>query len=141
MTAPRRRWFAFSLRTMFVGIALLSLPVGYVCRQWHIVQRRARIIEWLEVQPDVDISWAPDMTTHDPHAAFNAVTDWQALKVCDGDKNDYPNFFRVLWLGDRHIGVLALGPSPRPSYCSRACITEIFPETTVFSLRDEDHAR
>jgi hypothetical protein len=29
MTAPRRRWFAFSLRTLFVAVALLCCWLGY----------------------------------------------------------------------------------------------------------------
>ena len=29
MTPPRRRWFAFSLRTLFVGVAVLAVPPGW----------------------------------------------------------------------------------------------------------------
>src|SRR4051812_25193743 len=45
MTAPRRRWFSFSLRTMFVAILVLSLPLGYFGWQLQVVRERRAVLE------------------------------------------------------------------------------------------------
>ena len=139
MTAPSRRRCAFSLRTLFVVVAVVACPLGYVCQQWQLVRNRAKIIEWLEAQPDVDIWWAPDMTTHDPPPAFAGVTDWEAIKVKEGENSAYPGILRRR-LGDRDIGSLSLGPTPRPDFCSCDRIKALFPEAWIFSLRQDDRA-
>jgi hypothetical protein len=45
---PRRRWFQFRLRTLLVGVVLLSIPCAYVANQWRIVAARRN---WLEQHP------------------------------------------------------------------------------------------
>ena len=40
MTAPKRRWFRFSLRTLFLSLALLSLLFGWVA--WNLKWKRER---------------------------------------------------------------------------------------------------
>ena len=109
----------------------LHIPTGPVVRD------RATIIGWLESQGDIDIWLAPEMTTHDSPPAFNSVTDWDAIKVREGDKTDYPGLFRRC-LGDKDIAILALGPTQRPDYCSCRRIRSLFPETTIYSLRQDD---
>jgi hypothetical protein len=37
---PRTRWFAFSLRTMFVGVTLLATSLGWVCYSLNWVRER-----------------------------------------------------------------------------------------------------
>jgi hypothetical protein len=39
-TPPRRRWFQFSLRTMFVVVALAAVPLGWASRQYEIARER-----------------------------------------------------------------------------------------------------
>ena len=62
MATPPRRWFAFRLRTLFVVVAVLALPLGWVAysldriRQRHVVMetewRHARWCDWTpEEQP------------------------------------------------------------------------------------------
>jgi hypothetical protein len=44
----RRRWFQFSMRTMFVVVTLLAIPMGWVTWEWSFVQERNAIKERLE---------------------------------------------------------------------------------------------
>ncbi len=43
--SPRRRWHQFSLRTLLIGVALLSVPFAYVAHEYQIVAARKA---WLE---------------------------------------------------------------------------------------------
>jgi hypothetical protein len=45
MTAPRRRWFRFSLRTLFVVVTAFGIWLGW---QLHVVRERAAIRAWAE---------------------------------------------------------------------------------------------
>lgn len=40
MTAPRRRWSAFSLQTLFVVVALLATPLGWVAYSLNWIRQR-----------------------------------------------------------------------------------------------------
>jgi hypothetical protein len=42
MTAPRRRWFAFSLRTPFVLVTVLACWIGY---QLHWIRQRHKLLD------------------------------------------------------------------------------------------------
>jgi hypothetical protein len=48
MTAPKRRWFRFSLRTMFVVVTALCIWL-VVHEKW--VKDRARVLRWLDQFP------------------------------------------------------------------------------------------
>lgn len=47
-TSPRRRWFRFSLRTMFVLVTLVAATIGWLGREWRIVQVRKAILREIE---------------------------------------------------------------------------------------------
>ena len=47
MTAPRRHW-SFSLRTLFVVVAMLALPLGWVGSQWRLVNVRRALRQELD---------------------------------------------------------------------------------------------
>ena len=40
---PKRRWFRFSLRTLFVVVTLAAIPLGWLTWQLHIVRERKAI--------------------------------------------------------------------------------------------------
>lgn len=50
-TPPRRRWFRFSLRTMFVLVTVFAVFVGWLAREWRIVRERE---EWIRYNYDGD---------------------------------------------------------------------------------------
>ena len=39
-TKPKRRWFRFSLRTLFVLVTIISLPFGWIAYQLNWIQQR-----------------------------------------------------------------------------------------------------
>ena len=39
-TPPRRRWFQFGLRTMFVVVTVLGVPIGWVAHNLHWIRQR-----------------------------------------------------------------------------------------------------
>src|SRR4051794_35746290 len=45
MTPTPRRWFQFSLRTMFVAVTLLAIPCTYVAYEARIVAHRKATLE------------------------------------------------------------------------------------------------
>jgi hypothetical protein len=45
---PRRRWFQFKLRTLLIGMALLTIPCGYVSWQAKIVRERKALLVEIE---------------------------------------------------------------------------------------------
>ena len=44
---PKRRWYQFSLRTLFVVVTLLAIPCSYVGWQAGIVRKREAMRPWL----------------------------------------------------------------------------------------------
>jgi hypothetical protein len=136
----RRRWL---MRVLFVFVAVSACVSGYVYKEWRLVQARKVVVDWLYAQEDVDAWEAPFMTLHDPPPAFSALTsaaDWHAIKVREGDKTAYPDVLRRRFFGDHDIAILSLGPTKRPDYCSCEAIKALFPETTIYSLRQDDRA-
>lgn len=48
MTTPtRRRWFRFSLRTFFVIVALLAVPIAWVAKEAARVRERTAVAQWM----------------------------------------------------------------------------------------------
>jgi hypothetical protein len=40
-SVPKRRWFSFSLRTMFVVVTVFAIPLGWLAWEASVVRRRA----------------------------------------------------------------------------------------------------
>jgi hypothetical protein len=148
MTAPRRRWFRFSLRTLLVVVTLGAAPMAWVGWQWRIVQARQRLRqeiehaggrfepvsrEWLLVQ---SISF---MTLRLPHSPLSPPVD-AASRQADLErryqKRSYLPFPRK-WLGDEPIGRIEL-PFPYSEPHSGP-IRAAFPEADVEPFRPERH--
>ena len=45
---PRRRWFRFSLRTLFILVTVLSVPLGWVGWELNQVRKERHAIAWVE---------------------------------------------------------------------------------------------
>jgi hypothetical protein len=68
---PRRHWFRFSLRTLFIVVTALAIPLGWVTWQRQFVQDRLAMWSWLRSHdayfvPDFEIfhSWHPRRISH-----------------------------------------------------------------------------
>jgi hypothetical protein len=48
MTPPRRRWLAFPLRTLFVGVTALATLLGWLGWNWGIVRERQLLRQEIE---------------------------------------------------------------------------------------------
>ena len=46
-TKPKRRWFRFSLRTLFVLVAIVSVPLGWVAYQYKWISDRHEALQWV----------------------------------------------------------------------------------------------
>ena len=65
-TAPKRRWFKFSLRTLFVAVTVLGMWIGYYIH-WKQERREARLwlgvhggmglYGWHKVEPRPPLPW------------------------------------------------------------------------------------
>jgi hypothetical protein len=111
---PRRRWFRFSLRTMFVMVTLFSFWLGW---QAWIVRERLAMRKWLD---DNGGSAGPPMRLVDERGPFvfeqvNTLPFWRR------------------WLGDESIRSVSFPVFPAPSehvaQLERA--KRIFPEARI----------
>jgi hypothetical protein len=106
---PKRRWYQFRLRTVLIGVAILSIPLIYAGRQAQNVRVRKAMIETIQ---DAGGSVYP-------FASVGLFSDGPAL------------WCRKLF-GDPGYGLVNLPPamSTRAS-----AVQKLFPETTVVILR------
>ena len=49
---PKRRWFRFSLRTLFVLLTIFAFPMAWLGWQASIVQQRQAMRKWIESKSD-----------------------------------------------------------------------------------------
>ena len=70
--APDRRWFRFSLRTLFATVTIAAAGLGWLMWQRNIVEERGRAIQ--EIGP-IEFTNPPDTT----YVLFGCVEDnWMA---------------------------------------------------------------
>ena len=109
MTAsPIRRWFRFSLRTMFVLVTIFGIGLGWLVRQSQIVRERKQIVE--------------------------AVQNGQGYIL--GTSDSALGTFRE-WLGDRPQKVFYL-PKDRFSHDDAKRISTAFPEAKVHRMSKDE---
>ncbi len=103
---PQRRWLQFRLRTLLIGVMLLSIPCGYVGWQAKIVHHREWVYENL-------------VSGHAMHGRF---------------ENDTFRSFSFVrkWMGDEPLSwVLADNGASRLSPETLAKIKDAFPEAEI----------
>lgn len=59
-TRPRRRWFQLRLRTLLVGVVVLSIPCGYVAHESRIVTMRRAMLEIGKGKPVIEVQFGND---------------------------------------------------------------------------------
>ena len=89
-TKPKRRWFRFSLRTLFVLVTLVGVWLGLEIQQ---IRQRANMLKWLDERPPVDAVFV----TPGYDATQNEFNRWRYL-IDDA----YLSWFRR-FLGDHFI--------------------------------------
>jgi hypothetical protein len=126
---PPRRWYQFRLRTLLIGVALLSTACGFVAHEAKIVRERNAMIEHIgEVHGDAEVS--PDGILGPPQG----ISPECAMEIQRGDHSRRPSALRI-WLGDQLMESIEM--KQRWSTASEAKeIGKIFPESQVILRRD-----
>ena len=108
----RRRWYQYSLRTLLIVVALLSLPFAYVAHEARIVRERN--------------AWLRAKTPHF-YSLFGLPSTFAT-----GDRSRSPSLVRC-WLGDEsHDGVIV---SPSSPLSEKRLAAELFPEADVLEVQ------
>ena len=118
MTTPRRRW-TFGLRTLFVAVGLLALPLGYVADQWRTAQARRTLRQWIWMNNDYGCALAGP----DPN-----VLDYESVARIPGIKPVHIPYLRTLF-GDEAIWAFWLPKAADERVRER--FIKWYPEATV----------
>jgi hypothetical protein len=106
MTAPlKRRWFRFGLRTMFVVVTVLAIPLGWLVWQMQIVRERKAVLKDLQAKASpAEVVDYIGLETHE--------RDPELLQLMNGANFDYARVSAIRRrLGDETCAVLAVPES------------------------------
>ena len=103
MTPPRRRWFQFSLATMFVVVTVFAVLLGW---ELKFIEQRDEFREWL-LNSRGDFRFRGNT----PQSVTDDIPIWRA------------------WLGDTSCSLIMLGHNPTPAQLEKA--HKLFPEAEV----------
>ena len=108
----RRRWYQFTLRTLLIGVALLSVPCAYVAHEYRIVQARK---EWItDRAPVFQRALIPSKQVNQRNPASD------------------PSLIRR-WLGDKAETLIDVD-----SEADSAIAKSLFPEAAIKLVEDPD---
>ncbi len=110
MTAPKRRRFRFSLRTLFVVVTVFGVWLGWTLHHIHL---RRQAISEIEAHGG-DVVYGVDLSATYPEVP----------------PSDFPSipFWRV-WLGDKAVAQLEM---PDEHYAEKHDVLDVlFPERTI----------
>ena len=86
MTVPRRRWTRFTLRTLFVVVTLLAVPLGYAARELGIARDRLELIGLINNSLDGAYTPGPGATDFDFDRSKMSLS---YLRTISGDRYMY----------------------------------------------------
>ena len=124
---PRRPWFRFSLRTLFVAVAVAALLIGWLRWNWQVTQERVMLRKWI----------------YHGRGSYATVAEWE--KTLPGP----PGYVAELGLpgpvdiplvrkcfGDEGVVTIQILPW-KVTDAEVAHIKEVFPEATVELVPEE----
>jgi hypothetical protein len=118
-TAPKRRWFRFSLLAMFVVVTVFG---GWIGRELHVVQNRERLLRLIESRDGQAISWKDHPRFFSDLA--RPESEWPRLP-----------FWRE-WLGDTTMLQISIPQKEGDELLHR--LEESFPEAECFLRVPDD---
>jgi hypothetical protein len=107
---PRRRRYRFSLRTLLIGVVVLSLPLGYVVHEAMIARERK--------------TW---MALHPRSSGIGLILPL-AMGAIAGNPKQSPPLARRLMGDDGHVELFVARDEIPLAH-------RLFPEATIFYLR------
>jgi hypothetical protein len=117
-TAPKRRWFAFSLRTLFVGVAVFGIWLGW---EFNFVHQRNAMRDWIaDHGGSVDVFVRPDVS------GSLAIIQYERV-LGPEEEPSIPQWRR--WLGDEAINHVMMPAGTTDADLERA--RSLFPEGNV----------
>jgi hypothetical protein len=94
MTPAPKRWFRWSLRTLFVVVTLVSVPLGSLAWQAHIVRHRQQMLGQIKADGGI---------------IFVGHVDWMHSPLVRVIRHgDYKYIISPLrsWFGDRRVSLI-----------------------------------
>ena len=112
-TKPKRRWFRFGLRTLFVLVTIFGVGAGWVAYQLNLIRQRHQFLDSVSV-------------------ALVAENLWQASTISQMSAKLTPK--PISWvrrvLGDTGTGFIILPPRHDENQIDQA--NALFPEARIF---------
>ena len=119
-TKPKRRGFRFSLRTLFVLVLMLALPMAWLSWQLSIARYRLAMLKQIDVE------------CGDSILPFNSIAEDNDVRTYYDPYLPKPAgklpWYRTMF-GDRLVPLICLPPSSSGNELAKIKIT--FPEATV----------
>ena len=106
-TAPKRRWFRFSLRTVFVAVTIFCVWLGF---QFRIIHQRQSMLRWIR-----DHRGSTYEMSSGSHWRAELVPSWRQ------------------WFGDRPIKFIIFNEEDLPDAGQLERIEQLFPESNINS--------
>ena|ERR1051325_8457872 len=125
-TSPRRRWFRFSLRTLFLLVTILGVFLGWLGGQIKWIMDRHEALRWLSKVPDSNES-----ANGFPIESTERL--WYEPPFSANQKNNAP---WGLWLF-REVGLRRInlnGHLPPSDEYTEEKLRELFPEAEIETL-------
>jgi hypothetical protein len=132
--APKRRWFRFSLRTLFVVVTVIGIWLGW---NFNTAQRRRAALDKARVASENDIvPWAIATAPDAPDQMDSRLAALAASKECR--RRGFSTMDRHIsairrWMGDEPIGLAVFFSEP-----DFELFRSYFPEATVLLFEDPE---
>ncbi|HEY2839291.1 MAG TPA: hypothetical protein VGJ26_09090 [Pirellulales bacterium] len=114
-SAPSKRWFRYSLRTLFVVVTLIALGLGFEMKRIH---NRHAMRAWLRDGNGWELTWedyksTPSQPSKTPGDPTMQIPRWR------------------MWLGDEPMAQIGFEKSATPA--DRERVKRLFPEAMIWS--------
>ena len=123
MTAPRRHWFRFSLRTLFVVVTVFGIGLAWLGWELQLVRRRTALMDWARQNNLWSFFTVSEIRQKLPLLRASGSSDYP-LALYEG----VPQVSTIRrWLGDEALATMSF--SEPPAVSKQEEFRAAFPET------------